>query len=82
MESGFRYAGWFLLDVRLVSATCVFSAALAIMILALWFRGRRWDEYVVGFVAVFSLSLVASLLLTHGIAHFPAVSVESMFAVP
>ena len=82
MESGFRYAGWFLLDVRLLSATLVFSVALAIMVLAIWFRGRRWDEYVVGFVAVFALSLMGALLLTHGVAHFPALTVESIFSVP
>ena len=82
MESGFRYAGRFLLDVRLASSAALFSVALAVLVLALWFRGRRWDEYVVGFVAVFSLSLLATMLLTNGIAHFPAISVESIFPVP
>jgi len=82
MESGFRYAGWFLLDIRLASAAALFSVALAVLVLALWFRGRRWDEYVVGFVAVFSLSLLGMFLLTNGIAHFPAIQIESIFPVP
>ena len=81
-ETGFRYAGWFLLDVRLVSSSALFSAALAILVLALWFRGRRWDEYVVGFIAVFSLSLLSVVLLTNGVAHYPALRIESIFPVP
>ncbi len=81
-ETGFRYAGWILLDVRLVSSSALFSAALAVLVLALWFRGRRWDEYVVGFIAVFSLSLLSVVLLTNGLAHYPAIRIESIFPVP
>jgi hypothetical protein len=81
-ESGFRYAGWFMLDVRLTASLLTFSVALAVLVLAMWFKGRRWDEYVVGFCAVFVLSLFATLLLTNAIAAFPALSVETMFPVP
>ncbi|MCO4760776.1 MAG: hypothetical protein KC502_04685 [Myxococcales bacterium] len=81
-ENGFRYAGWFLLDVRLTGAAVIFSVALAVLILALWFRGRRWDEYVVGFLAVLGLSLLGTLLLTNGFAHYPALQVESIFPIP
>ncbi len=80
-EQGFRYAGWLLLDLRLTGALTLFSAALAVLVLSLWFRGRRWDEYVVGFVAVFSLSLIGGVVLTNAIGHFPALSVESFFPV-
>ena len=81
-ETSFRYAGWFLLDVRLASSAALFSVALDVFVLAMWFRGRRWDEYVVGFVAVFSLSLLSVVLLTNGVAHFPAIRIESIFPVP
>ncbi len=81
-ETGFRYAGWFMLDVRLSAALITFCASLAILVLAVWFKGRRWDEYVVGFCAVFALSLFTTLLLTNAIAAFPALSIETMFPVP
>lgn len=81
-EEGFRYAGWFMLDVRLAASLVTFSAALAVLVLARWFKGRRWDEYVVGFCAVFALSFVATLLVTNVIAAYPALSVETMFPVP
>lgn len=81
-ETGLRYAGWFMLDVRLATALVTFSAALAVLVLALWFKGRRWDEYVVGFCAVFVLAFVSTLLLTNAVGAFPALSVETMFPVP
>ena len=81
-ETGLRYAGWFMLDVRLTTALLTFCAALSVLVLAMWFKGRRWDEYVVGFCAVFALSFVTTLLLTNAIGAFPALSVETMFPVP
>ncbi len=81
-EAGFRYAGWFMVDARLAAALLVLSAATAVLVLALWFKGRRWDEYVVGFCAVFAVSLLASVLLTNGIAAFPALRIETIIPVP
>lgn len=81
-EEGYRFAGWFLVDVRLAVALGLFSAALAVLVVALYFKGRRWDEYVVGFVAVFSLALVGTVLVTNALAAFPALSIETIFPVP
>ena len=81
-EAGYRYAGWFMIDARLAVALLLFSAATGVLVLALFFKGRRWDEYVVGFCAVFAVSLLVSLLLTNAIAGFPALSVETIIPVP
>ena len=74
-----RYAGWILVDARLATATLVFSVAIAVVVVAVFFRGRRWDEHIVGFFAVFLLTLCAMLILTNAIASFPAVQVETFF---
>ncbi|MEY3013314.1 MAG: hypothetical protein RIT45_2049 [Pseudomonadota bacterium] len=79
-DLAFRYAGWLLVDVRLLAASGVFSAAVAVIVLAVWFRGRRWDEHVVGFFAVFLLCLSATLLLTNAVASYPAIRLETFFA--
>lgn len=79
-EAIFRYAGWLLVDLRLLGASVVFSAAVAVIVLAIWFRGRRWDEYVVGFFAVFLLCWCAALLLTNAVASYPAIRLETFFA--
>ena len=76
-----RLAGWVSLDLRMLSILLIFSSAVAILVLALHFKGRRWDEYVVGFAAVFCIALISSLILTNVLAVFPAFRVESLFAV-
>lgn len=81
-DSSFRYAGWFTLDLRLLLTLLTFSAAVAVLIVALRFRGRRWDQYVSGFFAIFCLSLLASLLLTNFLAAYPAIRVETFFPAP
>ncbi len=80
-ELTFRYAGWILVDVRLVAALAVFCASVAVIVLAVFFRGRRWDEYVVGFVAVFCLAMMTTLLITNAIGSFPALRLETFFPV-
>jgi len=79
---GYRFAGWFLVDIRLGAALTTFSIAAAILVLALYFKGRRWDEYVVGFFAVFCLALVGSMIVTNALAAFPALRIETIFPVP
>lgn len=81
-EEGYRFAGWFLVDIRLGAALTVFSAAFAALALALYFKDRRWDEYVVGFFALFCLALVGSVVLTNLLAAFPALRIETLFPVP
>lgn len=77
-----RFAGWFTLDVRVVAILLVFAAAVATLVVALRLRGRRWDEYVVMFLAVFALALVAATLTTNWLAPMPALRIETVFPVP
>lgn len=81
-EAQFRFAGWFTLDVRMLATLLLFSAALATLVLVLRYRNRRWDEYVVGFVAVFAVTFAVTLTVTNWIAVNPAIKVETVFAVP
>ncbi len=78
----YRFAGWFTLDVRLLIALVVFASALAILVLALRFRQRRWEEWLVGFLAVFAVAFLLGLVATNTIATNPALRIETVFAVP
>lgn len=78
----YRFAGWFTLDVRLLLALVVFAGALAVLVLALKFQKRRWDEWVVGFLAIFAVAFLVGLLATNAIATNPALKLETVFAVP
>ena len=81
-DQGYRYAGWFTLDLRLCATLAVFATALAVLVLALGYRGRRWDAYVVGFLAVFTVAFLTALIATNALAAYPALRVETFFAVP
>ena len=81
-DDRFRFAGWFTLDVRMLLTVLVFSAAVAVLFLALRYKGRRWDEHVVGFFAVFGVSLLLTVVLTNWLAGNPALRIETLFPVP
>lgn len=81
-DDSFRYAGWFTVDLRMLATLLAFSVAAAVLVLALHFKGRRWDEYLVGFMAVFMLAFAGSLTLTNALAIYPALRIETVFPVP
>lgn len=57
------YAGWIVVDVRLLLVVLLLSTGLSLMALGLFVRGRRWHEYVTLFVSFFSVLLVLCLLV-------------------
>lgn len=81
-DESFRYAGWFTLDLRVLVTLVVFSAALAVLVLALRFRGRRWHDYVVGFFALFGIAFVVTLTATNLLLTRPALRIETIFPAP
>lgn len=81
-EESYRYAGWFTLDLRMLATLVVFSAAVSVLVLALRFKGRRWDEYVLGFFALFGLAFLFTLAATNALAAFPALRIETFFPAP
>lgn len=81
-EDTYRLAGWFTLDLRLLATLLLFAAALAVLILALRLKDRRWEEYVVSFLAIFSLGFLAALALTQWVGSHPALGIETIFPIP
>ena len=81
-EAHYHYAGWFTLDVRVLGTMMLFAASLGVLVLALWGKGRRWDEHVVGFLAVFALSLASVWLVTNAAGAPTPIHIETMFPVP
>lgn len=81
-DAPYRFAGWFTLDVRLLATLVVFAAALAVLVMALRLKDRRWEEHVVSFMALFALSFLAALALTNWVGSHPALRIETIFAIP
>lgn len=82
MADDYRLAGWFTLDLRMLAVLAVFAVAVAVLVVALHLRDRRWHEYLSVGAAVFLLTLALALWVTQAIGVFPAVRVETVFAVP
>lgn len=78
----FHYAGWFTLDVRLGATVVVFALAVATFAVAWRGEGKRWQDHVVAFAAVFLIALLGAGLLTNWLAGYPALRIETVFPVP
>jgi hypothetical protein len=82
MTDRFRYAGWFTLDIRVIVTLVVFATAVALLVVAVKYWGKRWEEQVLGFSAVFVVALAVAVVLTNLLGAFPAVRIETFFLVP
>ena len=81
-QNPYGYAGWFVLDVRLLVFVLVISFLLTTGTLALFFRGKRWHEYLsVGFG--FYVTLVGLLIVVFNwVVDYPVFRIESFFSFP
>lgn len=76
------YAGWIVLDLRLLVFVVLISLFLTVSVITLFVRGRRWHEYVTIFVATYSLAFVVILAIFNWIASYPVFRVEALFPFP
>lgn len=76
------YAGWIVLDLRLLVFVLLISLFLTVSIITLFVRGRRWHEYVTIFIAVYALSFVVILVIFNLIARYPVFRLEALFPFP
>jgi hypothetical protein len=82
MADDYRLAGWVTLDLRMLAVLVAFSLAVAVLVVALHLRDRRWYDYLSAGTAVFVLMLALALWATQAIGVFPALRVETLFSVP
>lgn len=81
-SSGWRYAAWVAVDVRLLIFVVLVSALTAAGVAALVVRQRRVWDYAAVFVVSFVLTLGLSLLIFNGLAQYPVFVIESFFPFP
>ncbi len=82
LDAHLHYAGWFSLDIRVLATMLLFAVALAVLVLALWGRNRRWDEHVVGFLAVFAIGFCGVWFVTDAAGAPTPIRLETVFPVP
>ena len=76
------YAGWFVVDLRLLGFVTLVSAFLTLGLVALLRRAKRWHEYATAFVTIFIVVMILSILVFNRVARYPVFSIETMFSLP
>jgi len=78
----YRYAGWFVVDARLAGLVAFIALCVSVLVLALLFRGRRWHEYVAGFITIYAGVVLLFVGFCNYVLRFPVFVVESFFKFP
>ena len=76
------YAGWFVIDLRLFVFVTLISLFTSLGLLALFFQGKHWHEYVTAFVSLFLLVMCISILVFNQLASYPVFLIEDVFPFP
>ncbi len=74
-----RYAGWFVLDLRLLVFVLLVGLLLTAGTLAIAFRKRPWPEIVSAGFSLFLLIAGGLIALLNGVVHYPVFRIESVF---
>lgn len=77
-----HYAAWVVVDLRLMIFVTLISLFMTLGIVALFFRGRRWHEYVTASVSIFVAVLVVTVIVFNSIANYPVFLIEDVFQFP
>jgi hypothetical protein len=80
--NSYHYAAWVVFDLRLFAFVSLISLFLSLGVVALFFKGRNWHEYLTAFVGVFVLVLVVTVFVFNQIAAYPVFLVEDVFQFP
>lgn len=78
MNRGGLYAGWILVDLKLLAVLVLLSVGIALLLVALVVRRRAWHEYVTLFLALTSILFALGMLLLQVVLDYP-VFVERHF---
>lgn len=78
MRSGL-FAGWVVVDVRLMAFLGLLAVGIALLLLGLLVRRRAWHEYVTLFVAITSVILVVGFLLLQTVLNYPVIVERDFF---
>lgn len=78
----YHYAAWVVLDLRLLLFVVLISLFLTSGLLAVLYRGRRWQDYVTTGAATYILVLTTLIVVFNLVARYPIFRVESFFQFP
>jgi hypothetical protein len=74
-----RYAGWFVLDLRLLVFVLLVGILLTAGTLAIGFRKRQWAEIVSAGFSLYIMIVAGLIVLLNVVFYYPVFRVESFF---
>jgi hypothetical protein len=77
-----QYAGWFVVDLRLLIFVVLISLFITLGIIALTLKGKRWYEYAIAFSSLFMVLLLVTILIFNHAADYPVLLIEEIFPFP
>ena len=81
-DTGWRYAAWIAVDLRLLLFVVLFAALTSIGAAALIVRSGKLRDMLAVFVLSFVVVLTAALLVFNEVAQHPVLVVEAAFPFP
>ncbi len=76
------YAGWIVLDLRMIIFILLISLFLTTSIVTMFVRNRAWHEYMTIFVALYSLAVVLQVVVLNVLLSQPVLRIEALFPFP
>ena len=77
-----QYAGWFVVDIRLLMFVLFISAFTTLGIVSLALKNRRWWEYLVAFISGFVIVFLLTVLTFNYVADYPVFAITEIFPFP
>ena len=71
MDRSGLYAGWIVIDMRLLVFLLLLSSGISLLLLGLLVRRRAWHEYVTLHVAITTVLLIVGFALLQTVLHYP-----------
>jgi hypothetical protein len=80
--SDYHYAAWVVLDLRLLVFVLLISGFVTLGLVVLFFRGRRWHEWVTASISIFFVMTVLAVFIFNRVAAYPVFLIEDIFPFP
>ena len=78
----YAYAGWFVVDARLLGFILLFSLFLTVGTLAIFARDKTRKQLVSIGAGLYAVTVIVTVLLLNGILRYPVFRIESFFPFP
>jgi hypothetical membrane protein len=81
MERAGAYAGWIVVDLRLLTAIVLLSVGITLLLIGIFVRKKAWHEYVTIFVALTTTFIAIAFFVCHAILRYPVVLQRHFFQI-